>query len=203
MGRGPCPNQQCDNRARTFGHNETDSADGDPRRIIAASKKQLDSLVKAGTFREDLFYRLNVVSIDIPPLRERAEDIPLLVQFFIQTYGANKENPVTGVSPEAMELLIRYWWPGNIRELEHAIERALALTPHPVIFPEDLPQSIQSATVQAAAQARGWVTLAELEKDHILRVLEAHNQDLGRAAAILGIHRKTLLRKLRYFGFPC
>jgi DNA-binding NtrC family response regulator len=102
-----------------------------------------------------------------------------------------------------MSLLTRYWWPGNIRELEHAIERAIALTPHPVIFPEDLPQSIQTATVQAAAQARGWVTLEELEKEHILRVLEAHNQDLGRASAILGIHRKTLLRKLRHFGFPC
>lgn len=172
-------------------------------RIVAASKKDLEQMVKAGTFREDLYYRLNVVTINIPPLRERAEDIPLLTQYFIQMYGGKKNPPVTGISPEAMALLNRYWWPGNIRELEHAIERALALTPHPVVFPEDLPQSIQSATVQAAAQARGWVTLAELEKDHILRVLEAHNQDLGRAAAILGIHRKTLLRKLRYFGFPC
>ncbi|SLM47314.1 Acetoacetate metabolism regulatory protein AtoC [Nitrospira japonica] len=172
-------------------------------RIIAASKKDLDQLVKAGTFREDLYYRLNVVTIQIPPLRERAEDIPLLTQYFIQMYGQKKSPPVTGIAPEAMSLLTRYWWPGNIRELEHAIERAIALTPQSVIFPEDLPQSIQTATVQAAAQARGWVTLAELEKDHILRVLEAHNQDLGRAAAILGIHRKTLLRKLRYFGYPC
>jgi transcriptional regulator with PAS, ATPase and Fis domain len=172
-------------------------------RIVAASKKDLEQMVKAGSFREDLYYRLNVVTINIPPLRERAEDIPLLTQYFIQMYGGKKNPPVTGISPEAMALLNRYWWPGNIRELEHAIERALALTPHPVIFPEDLPQTIQSATVQAAAQARGWVTLAELEKDHILRVLEAHNQDLGRAATILGIHRKTLLRKLRYFGFPC
>lgn len=172
-------------------------------RIIAASKKDLDQLVKAGTFREDLYYRLNVVTIQIPPLRERSEDIPLLTQYFIQMYGHKKSPPVTGIAPEAMSLLTRYWWPGNIRELEHAIERAIALTPQSVIFPEDLPQSIQTATVQAAAQARGWVTLAELEKDHILRVLEAHNQDLGRAAAILGIHRKTLLRKLRYFGYPC
>jgi two-component system response regulator AtoC len=169
-------------------------------RIIAASKKQLDSLVKAGTFREDLFYRLNVVSIDIPPLRERAEDIPLLVQFFIQTYGANKENPVTGVSPEAMELLLRYWWPGNVRELEHAIERAVALTPHSIICPEDLPAAVKTATVQTVAQAQGWVTLTDLERDHILRVLESHDRDLGRSALILGIHRKTLLRKLRQYG---
>jgi two-component system, NtrC family, response regulator AtoC len=172
-------------------------------RIIAASKKDLDSLVKAGTFREDLFYRLNVVTINIPPLRQRAEDIPLLTQYFIQMYGAKKSPSVNGITPEAMALLMRYWWPGNIRELEHAIERAIALSPHPVIFPEDLPQSVQTATVQAAAQARGWITLEELEKDHILRVLEAHNQDLGRASEILGIHRKTLRRKLRHFGFPC
>ncbi|HZN43936.1 MAG TPA: sigma-54 dependent transcriptional regulator, partial [Nitrospiraceae bacterium] len=134
-------------------------------RIIAASKKHLESLVKAGTFREDLFYRMNVVSIDIPPLRERAEDIPLLVQFFIQNYGATKDKPVTGVSPEAMELFIRYWWPGNVRELEHAIERAVALTPHSIICPEDLPGAVKTATVQTVAQAQGWVTLTDLERD--------------------------------------
>jgi two-component system, NtrC family, response regulator AtoC len=169
-------------------------------RIIAASKKNLESLVKAGTFREDLFYRMNVVSIDIPPLRERVEDIPLLVQFFIQNYGATKDKPVTGVSPEAMELFIRYWWPGNVRELEHAIERAVALTPHSIICPEDLPGAVKTATVQTVAQAQGWVTLTDLERDHILRVLEAHDRDLGRSALILGIHRKTLLRKLRQYG---
>jgi DNA-binding NtrC family response regulator len=169
-------------------------------RIIAASKRQLESLVKAGTFREDLFYRMNVVSIDIPPLRERAEDIPLLVQFFIQNYGSSKEKPVTGVSPEAMDLLIRYWWPGNVRELEHAIERAVALTPHSIICPEDLPAAVKTATVQTVAQAQGWLTLADLERDHILRVLESHDRDLGRASLILGIHRKTLLRKLRQYG---
>ncbi len=172
-------------------------------RIIAASKKDLDSLVKAGTFREDLFYRLNVVTINIPPLRERVEDIPLLAQYFIQMYGTKKTPPTNGIAAEAMTLLTRYWWPGNIRELEHAVERAVALTPHPIIFPEDLPQSVQTATVQAAAQAKGWITLDELEKDHILRVLEAHNQDLAKASEILGIHRKTLRRRLRHFGFPC
>jgi two-component system, NtrC family, response regulator AtoC len=172
-------------------------------RIIAASKKDLDSLVKAGTFREDLFYRLNVVTINIPPLRERVEDIPLLAQYFIQMYGTKKTPPTNGIASEAMTLLTRYWWPGNIRELEHAVERAIALTPHPIIFPEDLPQSVQTATVQAAAQAKGWITLDELEKDHILRVLEAHNQDLSKASEILGIHRKTLRRRLRHFGFPC
>jgi DNA-binding NtrC family response regulator len=177
-------------------------------RIVAASKKDLESLVKSGAFREDLFYRLNVITINIPPLRDRVEDIPLLTQYFIQMYGAKKSPPVNGITPEAMALVTRYRWPGNIRELEHAVERAIALTSHTVIFPEDLPQCVQAATVQAttvqaATQARSWITLAELEKDHILRVLDSHNQDLGRASEILGIHRKTLRRKLRYFGFPC
>ncbi len=169
-------------------------------RIIAASKKNLSSLVQAGTFREDLYYRLNVVAIRIPPLRERMEDVPLLAEYFVQLYGGSKPKPVTGFSHEAMNVLTRYWWPGNVRELENAIERAVALTPHPIICPEDLPQAVQTAPVQAVAHARGWVTLAELEREHIVRVLKHHDQDLGRSAAILGIHRKTLLRKLRQFG---
>lgn len=171
-------------------------------RIIATSKKDLGQLVQAGTFREDLYYRLNVVKIDIPPLRERLEDIPSLTQNFIQKYGGKKSPPVNGISPAAMRLLTHYSWPGNIRELEHAVERAIALTPHPIIFPEDLPQSVNTATAPIPAQAGDWVTLSELEKDHILRVLAAHNQDVGRTSTILGIHRKTLRRKLRYLGFP-
>ncbi len=169
-------------------------------RIVAASKKDLNSLVQSGTFREDLYYRLNVVTIRIPPLRERMEDVPLLAQYFVQIYGPSKPKPVTGISSEAMDVLTRYWWPGNVRELEHAIERAVALTPHPIIHPEDLPQAVHTATVQAAAHAQGWVTLEELEREHILRVLKHHHQDLGRSAEILGIHRKTLLRKLRQYG---
>ncbi len=169
-------------------------------RIIAASKKDLSSLVQAGTFREDLYYRLNVVTIRIPPLRERMEDVPLLAQHFVQIYGSSKPKPVTGMSADAISVLTRYWWPGNVRELEHAIERAVALTPHPIIYPEDLPHAVHTATVQTAAQAQGWVTLEELEREHIVRVLKHHHQDLGRSAAILGIHRKTLLRKLRQYG---
>lgn len=169
-------------------------------RIIAASKRNLSSLVQAGSFREDLYYRLNVVTLRIPPLRERLEDIPLLVQYFMHAYGGSKGKRVTGMSTEAMSALTRYSWPGNVRELEHAIEQAVALTPHPIISFEDLPQVVQTAPEQATVQTRGWVTLAELERAHILRVLKYYHQDLGRSAAILGIHRKTLLRKLRQFG---
>ncbi|MGE0645968.1 MAG: sigma-54-dependent transcriptional regulator [Nitrospira sp.] len=168
-------------------------------RIIAASKKNLSSLVQAGSFREDLYYRLNVVTIQIPPLRERMEDIPLLAQYFVEKYSATKQKPVANISAEAMKILTTYWWPGNVRELEHAIEQAVALAPHSLIYPEDLPQAVH--TVPKPAQVRGWVTLAELERAHILQVLKHHQQDLGRSAKILGIHRKTLLRKLRHFGF--
>ena len=169
-------------------------------RIIAASKKELKPLVEAGTFREDLYYRLEVVTIVLPPLRDRIEDIPLLSNYFVDKYGRTKEKPVTGLSPEAVGLLTRYSWPGNVRELEHVIERAIALTPHPIIIPEDLPETIRAATVHDNARARGWGTLEDMEKDYIQRVLEAHHHDHGQAAAILGIHRKTLLRKLRQYG---
>ena len=169
-------------------------------RIIAASKKALKPLVEAGTFREDLFYRLEVVTIILPPLRDRTEDIPLLSRYFVEKFGRNKEKPVTGLSPETISLLTRYSWPGNVRELEHVIERAIALTPNPIITPEDLPEAIRTATVQDSARIRGWDTLEDLEKKYILRVLEAHDQDHGQAADILGIHRKTLLRKLRQYG---
>ncbi|HEX9155802.1 MAG TPA: sigma-54 dependent transcriptional regulator [Nitrospira sp.] len=169
-------------------------------RIIAASKKDLKPLVEAGTFREDLYYRLEVVTIVLPPLRNRIEDIPLLARYFVDKFGRMKEKPVVGLSPETIPLLTRYSWPGNVRELEHVIERAIALTPHPVITPEDLPENIREATTHDNAKARGWGTLEDLEKDYIQRVLEAHHHDHGQAAEILGIHRKTLLRKLRQYG---
>ena len=168
-------------------------------RIIAATNKDLKQLVDSGTFREDLYYRLNVVTITIPPLRERLEDIPVLAQYFVQKFGSAKEKPVTGIAPEAMDLLTKYSWPGNVRELEHVIERAIVLTPHPAILPHDLPESIQTAAVTSPVQS-GWMTIDALEKDYIMRVLDAHQRDIGRASDILGIHRKTLLRKLRRYG---
>ncbi|RPH81921.1 MAG: sigma-54-dependent Fis family transcriptional regulator [Nitrospiraceae bacterium] len=169
-------------------------------RIIAATKKALKPLVEAGTFREDLFYRLEVITIVLPPLRERIEDIPLLSRYFVDKFGRTKERPVTGISPDTIPFLTRYSWPGNVRELEHVIERAIALTPYPIITPEDLPEAIRIAPIQDQARARGWDTLQDMEKNYILRVLEAHDQDQDKAAAILGIHRKTLFRKLRQYG---
>ena len=169
-------------------------------RIIAATKKALKPLVEAGTFREDLFYRLEVITIVLPPLRDRIEDIPLLSRYFVDKFGRPKERPVTGLSPDTIPLLTRYSWPGNVRELEHVIERAIALTPYPIITPEDLPETIRAAPVHNQARTRGWETLHDMEKNYILRVLEAHHQDHGETADVLGIHRKTLFRKLRQYG---
>jgi DNA-binding NtrC family response regulator len=169
-------------------------------RIIAASKLPLEPLVRGGNFREDLYYRMNVVTIDIPPLRERLEDLPLLANRFLHIYGSMKVPPVTELSSDALALLRRYWWPGNVRELEHAIERAVTLCPYSVICPEDLPPAIKDAVPEGLARAQGWVTLEDLERNHILQVLDSHARDLGRSATILGIHRKTLLRKLRHYG---
>ncbi len=169
-------------------------------RIIAATNKDLQRLVESGKFREDLYYRLNVVTIAIPPLRERPEDIPDLAQFFVQKYSTARTKPVTGVSPEAMALLSRYGWPGNVRELEHVIERAVVLTPNPILLPHDLPLAIQAQATQPAAQRGNWPSLESMERDYILRVLDAHKGDVGRAAEILGIHRKTLQRKIQRFG---
>jgi transcriptional regulator with PAS, ATPase and Fis domain len=169
-------------------------------RVIAASNKDLKSLVEAGKFREDLYYRLNVVSITVPPLRERMEDVPMLAQFFVQKFGTVKEKPVSGLSPEAMAMLSQYSWPGNVRELEHAIERAVALTPHDIILPDDLPQTVRSVAVSGGTQVAGWMTLESLERDYIVRAMEMHHHDLGRTAEVLGIHRKTLQRKLRSYG---
>jgi two-component system response regulator AtoC len=182
---------------RRVGGSESMSVDV---RIIAASNKDLKPLVESGKFREDLYYRLNVVTITIPALRNRGDDIPLLAQFFVQKYGTEGGKSVNGISREAMALLTRYSWPGNVRELEHVIERAVVLTPHPVILPDDLPHAVRSAGAAGGEKARGWVPLDSLERDYILRALEAHQRDIGRTADVLGIHRKTLLRKLRGYG---
>ena len=169
-------------------------------RILAASNKDLKGLVDAGKFRGDLYYRLNVVTISTPPLRERADDIPLLAQFFAQKYGAAQGKPAIGISPDAMDLITKYGWPGNVRELEHVIERAVVLTPHPVIFPEDLPEALREKPIADSQPHSGWVTLDQLERDYILRALAAHQQDQAKTADLLGIHRKTLQRKLRKYG---
>ncbi|GJL67242.1 MAG: sigma-54-dependent Fis family transcriptional regulator [Nitrospirales bacterium] len=168
-------------------------------RILAATNKNLKKLVEAGTFREDLYYRLNVIAMTLPPLRDRLQDVPELVDFFLAKHGRNGSMPVTAVSSQVMALLMQYDWPGNIRELEHTIEHAAVLAGQSTILPQDLPEAITLSYAKTTIQ-NGWKTLEQLEREHILRVLDAFGGDESRAAEILGVHRKTIQRKLKEYG---
>jgi len=163
-------------------------------RAIAATNKNLDTLVKAGAFRPDLYYRLHVFCIDLPPLRERREDIPLLVNHFLNKYCMATSRPVPQVAPEALELLMRHDWPGNVRELENAVERALVVGRGTEIRPADF--SFQFET----EEVKGGKTLEDIERVHIERILRETQHNLSRAARILDIDRTTLYNKLRRYG---
>jgi len=169
-------------------------------RVIAATNKDLEKLVAEGRFREDLFYRLSVVTIHLPPLRERREDIPLLVNYFLRKYAAENNRPISHASPEAMALLTEYDWPGNVRELQHVIERAVALTTNAVLLPEDLPPKLRGVSEEGASTGESSLTLRELEKRHIQRVLKQTKGNKKRAAELLGIHRRTLYRLAKRYG---
>jgi transcriptional regulator with PAS, ATPase and Fis domain len=156
-------------------------------------------MVKEGCFREDLFYRLNVVRIALPPLRERREDIPTLAHHFLQKISLASPQTIRGFVPETMELLQRYHWPGNVRELENVIERAVSLAHGPLLLPNDLPEVIRQAR-PAPVQEDGLLTLEELEKRHLMKVLREAGGNKVRAAKILGIDRRTLYRMAQRFG---
>ena len=166
-------------------------------RVIAATNQPLDPLVKNGKFREDLFDRLNVVSIILPPLRERKEDIPLLANHFLQKFSEENHKNISHISPEALEILIQYSWPGNVRELEHTIERAVILSPHPMILPEDLQRKIfEEAKGAEILFSEESLPLKEMEKRYVLKVLQETKGNKKKAAEILGIDRTTLYRIL-------
>ncbi|MFN6963210.1 MAG: sigma-54-dependent transcriptional regulator [Pyrinomonadaceae bacterium] len=172
-------------------------------RIIAATNRDLEDEVAAGRFRDDLFYRLNVVEISIPPLRERRDDIPLLARHFATAAARRQRCSEKSISPEAMTALVNYSWPGNVRELENAVERAFILSSD-LITLDDLPPKVR-ASVNGAIVIRDVdgmrPTLDEVERRYIYDVLESVDRDKGRAAEILGIDLSTLYRKLkRYEG---
>jgi DNA-binding NtrC family response regulator len=176
---------------RRVGTNEPVAVDV---RVVAATNKDLTAAVKEGKFREDLFYRLDVVGIRIPPLRERREDIPLLADHFAAKHGRGEGAAIT---PAARDLLVAYAWPGNVRELENVIARALALNPSGVVVPEDLPETLRGLpAVLASTSARERPTLAEIERRYATTVLAEVDGNKTRAAEILGIDRKTLYRIL-------
>ena len=174
-------------------------------RIVAATHQELPALVKSGRFREDLFYRLNVVTIALPALRERKQDIPLLFDRFLGRLASRHGRGPLAVDPAAVELLLRYDWPGNVRELQNVLERAVVLAAQDVIGPEHLPPELRLAggsPRESPATAGSLVPLAELEREHVLGVLSAVGGNRERAAGILGISRRTLTRMLQRWGHP-
>jgi two-component system response regulator HydG len=174
-------------------------------RIIAASNKNLREEVEKNTFREDLFYRLNVVPIQIPPLRDRKEDIPLLVEHFLRVYNEKNSRNVHGFHPRALDGMMRYEWPGNIRELENVVERAVIMARDDYVPFAELPDSIREATGHTLTQEiregiRPGMTIKEMERELILKTLEENEGNRTRSARILGITRRTLQHKLKEYG---
>jgi DNA-binding NtrC family response regulator len=166
-------------------------------RIIAATNKDLLVLVKKGVFREDLYYRLNVITIDAPPLRERNDDIILLLNNFTETYAEEFSKPIPLFSDNTLQVLKNYYWPGNVRELENLIQRLVAMTENKVIETADLPSIMRFSAIRETGLKR---TLAEVEAEHIRNVLIALDGNKTKAAELLGIDRKTLREKLKRYS---
>ena len=174
-------------------------------RVIAATNQNLEDLIAQGRFRKDLFYRLNVISIEVPPLRERKVDIPLLVEDFIKKHARHTNKNVVEMSDEAISILKNYDWPGNIRELENVIERAIILSKEPIVTPDVFPEFLEKVSQSVAADLdNGSVKLKEAlktpEKELILRTLDSVNGNKSEAASILGINRTTLYKKMLKLG---
>ncbi|MHB8900636.1 MAG: sigma-54-dependent transcriptional regulator [Thermoguttaceae bacterium] len=164
-------------------------------RIVCATNEKLDAAVREGRFREDFFYRINVFTIDLPPLRERLSDVPALANHFLERFARQMDKRITGISPAAMEILTTYDWPGNVRELSNAIERAMVVGVPPEIQPGDLP-------LRPASRPRGLddESLAEMEKRHIAAVLERTGGNVSQAAEILKVDRVTVYNKIKKYG---
>ena len=170
-------------------------------RVIAATNRDLGEYMKTGKFREDLYYRLNVIRIEVPPLRERKEDIPLLVDEFITRFNDLQNADVQGITPEAMALLMAWDWPGNVRELENVIERAFVLCKHGLIGVEHLPDEITGARHRGTPAPRDIASAREVFEAELIRAaLERNNYNRLAAAKELGMHKTTLFRKIRKLG---
>jgi len=165
-------------------------------RVISATNRDLQRSIAKGLFREDLFFRLNVVSIDLPPLRDRKEDVALLVDHFLKIFSQRQGKTVEGLSPNAMKALTEYNWPGNVRELENTVERLLVFAQGKTITLKDL---VYSNTVVSEIVTREPVRLEEMERQHIMKVVNSVNGNKTRAAQLLGIDRKTLRTKLKKY----
>ncbi len=171
-------------------------------RLIAATNRDLEEAIRQGGFRSDLFYRLNVIAIHLPPLSDRRDDIPLLIEAFLERLAAARDEPVKQVSPPALEAMLHCAWPGNVRELENALERAVILTPGDTIEVAVLPDRVREpgAAALVAERSPASPTLDAIERAYILWVLESEGGNKARAADVLGIDPSTLYRKLTRFG---
>jgi DNA-binding NtrC family response regulator len=169
-------------------------------RVIAATNRNLEQAMKSGSFRQDLFYRLNVIRVTLPPLRERREDIPALVNHFIRRFNKRFRRDVRGVTQDAVSALSAYDFPGNVRELENLIERAFAMGTRESLTLADLPSLSARPSIAPSIETKAVPTLAEVEKELILRALAVHNNDKEEAARALGISRRTIYRRLKEYG---
>lgn len=187
-----------DKQIRAVGDSQLKSIDV---RIMAATHRDLKIMVKDGKFREDLFYRLNVLPVAVPPLRERTQDIPILVESFISKFAAQNGSRVRGVTSEAMAALMAHPWPGNVRELENLIERAVVLSPNELIDKKDIMGSVVAEAKSGIEQLfTETPTLDQIEERYIKMILGRMNNQKDKAAKVLGINRRTLYRKERLYG---
>ncbi len=174
-------------------------------RVVAATHRDLEQMVEERTFREDLYYRLNVVSIDVPPLRARGNDVLALAQHYLALATKRSNKEVHGIRPEAAERLLSYPWPGNVRELVNCVERAVALTRHDELTIDDLPPKVRDhqrrTVVVVPDQPDELVHMDEIERRYLEKVMEAVRGNKTQAAHVLGWDRKRLYRKLEKYGF--
>jgi DNA-binding NtrC family response regulator len=188
-----------DKEVRPLGTNQSEKVDA---RLVSACNRDPELLVQEGRFRQDLYYRLNVIRMDLPPLRERVDDIPILIEHFMRKFSEQSQRKLDGIEPEALAALTNYHWPGNIRELEHTIERAVLLGKESRIGLQDFPPSLvarnDNVLPLADALAKSY-TLRDLEKEYIMRVMEIVGGNKTEAAKTLGVDRTTLYRKLEEY----
>ena len=174
-------------------------------RVIAATNRDLESAIEEQRFRADLYYRINVIQVELPPLRARGTDVLLLAQHFVKMFAEQTGKAVTGIAKPSAEKLLSYNWPGNIRELRNVIERAMALTQFDQITAADLPAKIReyqsTQFVISGHDPLDFVPLDDVERQYILHVMDATGGNRSQAARILGLDRKTLYRKLKQYGF--
>jgi len=166
-------------------------------RILVATNKDLIGMIKKGVFREDLFFRLNVITIVVPPLRERGDDILLLARHFIAKYAGEMDRPTPKLSDKALQIFKNYSWPGNVRELENLVQRLVVMTDHEIIDTPDFPAHMRFSAMREAGFNR---TLIEVEAEYVRNVLASVNNNKTKAAEILGIDRKTLREKFKNIG---